>query len=174
MQFAILYSSKTGSTRSLAEHIKAALPAEDCTFFGKTADAPGALIDSAGILFVGFWTCKGSCDDETATFLKRIRGKCIALFGTAGFGGSAQYFQRILSHVAPLIDKSCKMLTPFVCMGKIAQDVLARYTRQLHNDPESERVIRLIKNYEEAKAHPDASDFNALLAWTESIIVNNP
>jgi len=50
----------------------------------------------ADTLYVGFWTDKGQADESTSDFLKQLHGKNIFLFGTAGFGGSKEYFDKIL------------------------------------------------------------------------------
>ena len=67
MSYAIVYSSRTGNTELLARAIQSALPAEDCLYFG----GPDAAALAADRLYVGFWTDKGSCDEELAAFLVR-------------------------------------------------------------------------------------------------------
>ena len=44
------------------------------------------------MLYVGFWTDKGSCTPAMQEFLHSLYGKRVALFGTAGFGISELYF----------------------------------------------------------------------------------
>lgn len=66
MSYAIVYSSKTGNTRLLADAIRE-VAGDDCIYFGEPSDA--AL--SADILYVGFWTDKGTCDSTVADFLKK-------------------------------------------------------------------------------------------------------
>ena len=58
MRYSIVYSSNTGNTRQLAEAIEQQLPAGDLLYCG----APDAAALQADVLFVGFWTDKGSCD----------------------------------------------------------------------------------------------------------------
>lgn len=43
--------------------------------------------DDAECIFVGFWTDKGTCDDNITAFLNKLENKKVFLFGTAGFGG---------------------------------------------------------------------------------------
>ena len=95
MRYSIVYSSNTGNTRQLAEAIEQQLPAGDLLYCG----APDAAALQADVLFVGFWTDKGSCDAKVAELLKQTEGKTIYLFGTAGFGQSQQYFDQILARV---------------------------------------------------------------------------
>ena len=93
MSYALVFSSKTGNTRLLADTLRASLPQNECTYFG--APAPEAL--EAETLYIGFWTDKGHADDTLTAFLQTLKGKRVFLFGTAGFGGSAPYFEKILA-----------------------------------------------------------------------------
>ena len=103
MSYAIVFSSKTGNTKLLADTLHACLPQENCCYFG-TPD-PAAM--EADALYVGFWTDKGNADESTLDFLKQLHGKRIFLFGTAGFGGSEEYFNKILKKVECSLDRRC-------------------------------------------------------------------
>ena len=100
--YSIIFSSLTGNTRKLADKIHEILPKESCDYFG-TADAQGT---ESELLYIGFWTDKGNADSDTLDFLSKLKNKKIFLFGTAGFGGSDAYFQRILGNVKSAIDSS--------------------------------------------------------------------
>ena len=93
MSYAIVFSSKTGNTALLAQTLREQLPQTDCCYFG----APDAAALAADTLYVGFWTDKGKADADTLDFLQQLHGKRVFLFGTAGFGGSAPYFEKILA-----------------------------------------------------------------------------
>ena len=95
MSYAIVYSSKTGNTKLLADTLHDCLPQEGCDYFG----IPDPAAMEADTLYVGFWTDKGKADESTSDFLKQLHGKNIFLFGTAGFGGSEEYFNKILKKV---------------------------------------------------------------------------
>ena len=93
-RYSILYSSKTGNTKKLAEKIREILPEENCDYFG----TEGAKALSSDILYIGFWTDIGNADPATLELLKSLKNKKIFLFGTAGFGGSEAYFQQVLGN----------------------------------------------------------------------------
>lgn len=73
MRYSIVYSSNTGNTRQLAEEIEKQLPAGELVYCG----APDAAALQAEVLFVGFWTDKGSCDEKVAELLKQADGKTV-------------------------------------------------------------------------------------------------
>ena len=101
-RYSIIYSSRTGNTRLLAEAIRESLPADLCDHFG--TDEAGAVESEK--LYVGFWTDKGTADEAALALLKRLKNKKIFLFGTAGFGESEAYFQKVLDRVKESIDES--------------------------------------------------------------------
>ena len=94
-QYSILFSSLTGNTKKLADAIHETLPEEGCEYFG----AIKTPVPSSELLYIGFWTDKGNADNETLTLLSTLKNRRIFLFGTAGFGGSDAYFQKILGQV---------------------------------------------------------------------------
>lgn len=156
MNYAIVYTSKTGNTDLLARRLAAALPAEHCVYSG----APGEAAKAADLIFAGFWTDKGSCDEEMAAFLKSLEGKQIFLFGTAGFGGSEAYFGQILARVKALIAPSNQVVGSYMCQGKMPATVRKRYESMLEQDPT--RMQGLIDNFDKALPHPNEADLNGL------------
>ena len=71
MSYAIVYSSKTGNTKILADTLHDCLPQEGCDYFG----TPDPASMEADTLYVGFWTDKGNADESTSDFLKRCTAK---------------------------------------------------------------------------------------------------
>ena len=123
MSYAIVYSSKTGNTKLLADTLHNCLPQEDCCYFG----IPNPAAMEAGTLYVGFWTDKGKADESSSDFLKQLRGKQVFLFGTAGFGGSEEYFNKILKAVQKDLHSSNTVIGSFMCQGKMPMSVRQRY-----------------------------------------------
>ena len=67
MSYAIVFSSKTGNTKLLADTLHNYLPQEECYYFG----IPNPAAMEADTLYVGFWTDKGKADESTSDFLKQ-------------------------------------------------------------------------------------------------------
>ena len=158
MSYAIVFSSKTGNTRLLADTLRASLPQNECTYFG--APAPEAL--EAETLYIGFWTDKGHADDTLTAFLQTLKGKRIFLFGTAGFGGSAPYFEKILAATRKALDGSNTVIGSFMCQGKMPQSVRERYVKMKENPEHPDNIDALIENFDKALSHPDADDMEQL------------
>ena len=156
MSYAIVYSSRTGNTRRLAEAVRAALPDGDCLYFGP----PDAAALAAGRLYIGFWTDKGSCDEALAAFLPQLAGREVFLFGTAGFGADPAYFEAILGRVAALLPAGAAVVGRFMCQGRMPEAVRARYAAM----PAGPRREQMLANFDAARTHPDAADLSALTA----------
>lgn len=156
MKYAVVYSSQTGNTARLAREIRAALPAARCVYSGppdeKALDAP--------LIFAGFWTDKGGCAPEMQAFLERLRGKRVFLFGTAGFGGSEDYFARILGRVEQCLDGSNTVAGRYMCQGRMPPAVRRRYEAMLPAAPEKARA--LLENFDRALPHPNEEDLAGL------------
>ncbi len=104
MSYAIVFSSKTGNTELLADALHSYLPQADCCYFGAARTLPPWKRTP-------FMWASGRTREmpmkALRTFLKQLRGKQVFLFGTAGFGGSDEYFNKILKAV----QKSCTAAT---------------------------------------------------------------
>ena len=159
MKYAIVYSSRTGNTRLLAETIRAALPEGDCLYFGPPD--PAAL--DAERLYAGFWTNQGTCDGDSARFLREVDGREVFLFGTAGFGGMPAYFDKILQRTAENLRGSVTLVGSFMCQGKMPPSVRQRYEKMLDSGTAPQSNIRgMIDNFDRALSHPDSDDLEAL------------
>lgn len=166
MRYSIVYSSNTGNTRQMAEEIEKQLPAGELVYCG----APDAAALQAEVLFVGFWTDKGSCDEKMAELLKQADGKTVYLFGTAGFGQSQQYFDQILARVRENLPAGAVYGGGFMCQGRMPQAVRSRYEAMQAKEPENARYKMLIENFDAALAHPNADDLEAAAAWAKSCL----
>ena len=154
MRYAVVYSSKTGNTKRLAETVRAALGEAECVYFGPPD--PKAL--ETRRLYVGFWTDKGTCDADTAAFLSHTAGHRVFLFGTAGFGGSDAYFTKILDTVRAQLPEGAEEAGGWMCQGRMPHAVRQRYEAM----EETPRRAAMLENFDQALSHPDAEDLRRL------------
>ena len=154
MSYSIVYSSRTGNTALLAQAIREALPQEECSYFG----APHAEALGADTIYVGFWTDKGTCDEQTAHFLQSLTNQKVFLFGTAGFGGAPAYFEQILGRVKENLASGVQVVGTYMCQGKMPQVVRHRYEAM----EDSPRRTMMLENFDRALSHPDQQDLDGL------------
>ena len=176
MNYSIIYSSKTGNTKQLANIVQETLtelyPDAVCLSCCAAEDAPEDAL-TADRVYVGFWTDKGTCDADTAAFLGRLHDTTLFLFGTAGFGASSEYYKTILDNVRKNIAAGNTVAGTFMCQGRMPAAVRTRYEKMAEADPDNAQMKQLIQNFDKALAHPDETDFNelrkALRAWIASV-----
>lgn len=156
MKYAIVYSSQTGNTALLADFIHHYFHDDECIYYGPVTQES----IKADIVFIGFWTDKGTCDGPLSEFLKNLHSEKLFLFGTAGFGGSSQYFQTILNNVKAYIDDSNQIVGTYMCQGKMPMSIHERYAHLAIENPH--KFLPLIENFDEALSHPDSNDFHRL------------
>ncbi len=152
MNKSIVFNSNTGNTRMLAEAIDVAL-GENTT----------------EILFVGFWTDKGTADTKTLEFLKSCQNKKIFLFGTCGFGGSTEYYEQIIERVKANLDASNEVIGWYMCQGKMPQTVRVRYVAMKAAPNCPPNIDELIDNFDKALLHPDDEDLEKLTIVVQEI-----
>ena len=157
-RYAIIFSSLTGNTRKLADTIHETLPKALCDYYGE-AKSPET---NAEVVYVGFWTDKGTADQMCIELLRKLRNKKIFLFGTAGFGGSEEYYQKILANVHQVIDASNTVVGEYMCQGKMPQSVRDRYMKMKEMPDAKPNLDALIENFDRALSHPDQEDLERL------------
>ena len=171
MKYALIYESRSGNTRKLAEalgaRLREAFGADSClleaSIEGPSDSAPEIrdALRSADRVYVGFWTDKGSCPENLKSYLPLLSGKEVFLFGTAGFGGSQTYFDRILGNVRGLLPEEAVLTGSYMCQGRMQPAVRARYEAMAQSEPE--RAKPMLENFDRALSHPDEADVAGLL-----------
>lgn len=157
-RYSVVFSSSTGNTKLLADAIDEALPKENRDYFGEiTPEVP-----ESEMLYVGFWTDRGNADKTALEFLQRLKNKKVFLFGTAGFGGSEDYFKKILANAESALDGSNTVVGEFMCQEKMPQAVRERYMRMKAQPNPPANLDMLIENFDRALSHPDAEDLERL------------
>lgn len=165
MKIAIVFDSITQNTKTVAEAICQALPQTDVVYCG----APASGID-ADCYLVGSWTDKGMCSDKIKSFLETLHHKTVAYFATAGFGGSASYYEKLFDRVSAVIPKDNLLASPFFCQGKMPMSVRDRYVQLMTAHPEDRSLAVSIQNFDEALAHPNGEDLQNAQNWAKEVV----
>lgn len=171
----VAYNSRGGNTRAVAQALEQALaqeyPQADVLLEEITPDTVEqvrAAAQAADTSLIGFWCDKGSCTDEVADVLQSLSGKRVFLFGTAGFGGSAAYFDRILTGVRGKLPQDAIYLGGAMCQGKMPQSVRQRYEGMLAQNPDDPKIKAMIENFDAAQPHPTKEDLAAIISAAKS------
>ena len=159
MKVAIIYDSVTGNTKAVAEAIKEACEQEEVIIFESVKEAlENNSNDEIDLYFLGSWTDKGNCGDLMKQYCNNLNHKKVAIFGTAGFGGSEEYYQTLANRFSEQLPENNIILGTFYCQGKMPVALKNRFIAALEKSPEDKKIISNIDNFDSALSHPDVSD----------------
>jgi flavodoxin len=165
----IVYSSKTGNTRKLAEGIRRGLAAA----LGQEARiaAVEENPDPAGAdwILAGFWADRGNADQKTLQYLKSLEGRKIGLFGTLGAYPDSDHARDIAQKAREAAAEKNTVLGCFLCQGKIDPALTERFKKLPPDNPHAITPERMALHQEAAK-HPDEKDIEAAAAVCLSMI----
>lgn len=153
MNVLIVYSSRTGNTKAIAEAIAEVCPQKPTLC--AVQDAPAGA-DDYEFVAVGYWVDKGMPDSKTLNYLKTLSGKKMGFFGTLGAYPDSDH-ARSCMRIAEELVESNDVYGHFLCQGKIDPRVLEAMTTHasVHHPMTEERKARI----DEAKKHPHKGDF---------------
>ena len=124
MRTLVIYSSRTGNTKQLAEAIFAILPAPKMLSTVEEAPEP----EDFDFIALGFWVDRGWPDAKSQRYMRKLKSQRIALFGTMGSYSNPDSVLACLRHAKQLVADN-EILGSFLCQGKIASDVIDMLSR---------------------------------------------
>jgi len=159
MKSMVVYSSRTGNTKLVAEAVFDVLPGERRIY--PVAEAPPA--DDCDFVAVGFWVDKGCPDSAAAAYMKTLRGLAVGIFGTLGARPDSDHARECVRRAVDLVSGN-RVVGTFLCQGRIDPAVVAVMKKQAADvhpmTPERMASIRA------AESHPDETDLkNARAAF---------
>jgi flavodoxin len=171
----IVYSSKTGNTRKLAEGIRRGLVEALGSGPGGVPEIRIAAVEEnpdpngADWLLLGFWADRGTADHKARDYLESLEGRRIGLFGTLGAEPDSKHAGDIQNRMRELAAKKNTVLGCFLCQGKIDPALIERFKNLPPDNPHAMTEERK-KRYLEAAKHPDDHDLEAGTAACLSMI----
>ena len=149
MSLLVVYSSRTGNTRKVAESALEALPGK--VVVAPVEDAPAP--DGHKAVAVGFWVDRGGPDKAALQYMQGLKGRKVAAFGTLGADPGSPHAQDVLQRTSELLQEN-ELLGLFLCQGRVDPAVVEVMQRSKHHPMTEERVA----NLREAERHPDDAD----------------
>jgi len=150
MKSLVVCSSKTGNTRRVAEAVARALG--EGTVLATPADAPDYR--EFDLVAVGFWIEKGRPNQEIRKYLRRLKGKKVALFFTLGADPASEHARRSLANACEALEGN-EIVGHFFCQGK-PDPALLKWLRELPADSLQSQEYPFC--WTQAIEHPDAAD----------------
>ncbi len=158
MKSLVVFSSKSGNTKKLAEALFAHLSGEKelCA----VTDAP----DPAGYSFVavGFWLQAGQPDPDSQAFLAKVEeGQDLYLFATHGAAVGSPHAVNAMN-AAKDIAKKAHIIATYSCPGQVSEKVLEMAAKK---DPQPPWIA----DAPAAVGHPDEKDVKGVVRTLEEL-----
>ena len=171
MKIGIIYDSKTGNTKEIAKVIKEACEQEEVIMFNSVEEALEVnSCEDIDLYFLGSWTDKGTCGELMKQYCNNLNHKKVAIFGTAGFGGSEEYYESLANRFSSSLPETNTILGTFYCQGKMPIGIRNRYVSMLEKSPDDKKLIINIENFDDGQSHPDMEDLINARAFAKKIL----
>lgn len=158
MKTLIVYSSKTGNTRKLAQAIHVALPDAELS---RVEMAPNP--DKYDLILLGFWVEEGTADEKMRGYMKRLSGKKVGLFATLGAYPDSKHAAESLEAATKLVP-DCTVVGHFICQGAIDPELID-WMETLPKDHGYGPTESRKKLWSDAASHPDDDDLKNAAEW---------
>lgn len=167
MKILLTYSTITGNTKKVADAIFSVLPEGSEIYNVKDAPSP----DNYDLIICGYWVTRANCDPLTERYIKSIKNKTTAIFGTLGADPDSEHANRCKTTVTKALEENGnKVIANFLCRGKVSNAQIEKRRRKYPaGDPRGLTPERMAR-YAEAALHPNEDDLkNAMEVFGKHI-----
>lgn len=167
MKSIVIYSSRTGNTKQVAEAITKVLPeGTECV---AVKEAPADL-SSYDLVFMGFWADQGNANKEAQTVLTRINSKAVALFATLGVPPMIPHAKETMTAAIQLLPNGLEPVSTFMCQGKVDPKVIEMMFKMFPDGHPHGRNPEREARHKQAASHPDATDLQNAQAFAKDVL----
>lgn len=152
-KYAIVYSSKTGNTKKVAEAMAKVRP-ED---FDVLDAATNPDLSQYEFIAFGYGIDKGAPYKSCHKLMATIENKCVALFHTLGAEPKSAHSMTCAANGGRALGANCMIINYFECQGAISPQLIEMMRKMPKNSPHAatpENEARWAK----AASHPDEND----------------
>ena len=165
MKSMVVFSSRTGNTKKVAQAVFEALPDPKHIF---TVEEDPA-VDRYDLIVLGYWVDKGTADAKARAFFEKVKDRNVALFGTLGAYPDSDHAKNCTENVRELL-KANHILGDFLCQGRVDPKLVKMMAEKLKDDPHHAMTPERKTRLKEAEKHPDDKDLSDARAFILSVV----
>ncbi|WOO86699.1 flavodoxin family protein [Mollicutes bacterium LVI A0039] len=158
MKKILVYSSKTGNTKKIAESINNRIELDQ---FKTVKEFDVDSIATEDLIIVGGWIDKGVMNREVMELISKISNHKVAYFFTLGaYPTSMHAFDCVRNITAAFEANNNQVISHYHCQGAIdpkLMDWMKNLPKDHGHSPDQDRLNR----WEDAAKHPNQEDFHA-------------
>lgn len=167
MSYIVVYSSRTGNTKKVAEAITAALP--EGTHCVPVVEAPESF-DAYDGVFLGFWADQGNANKEAQAVIKRLHHKNVALFATFGVPPMMPHAEQTMKAATALLPDGQIPVGVFKCQGKVDPKVIEMMYKIFPEGHPHGRSPEREARHKQAAVHPDETDLQNAATFARDVV----
>lgn len=159
MKNLVIYSSKTGNTKKIAQAIASSLNYEILSVENVKN------LDGVGKIIFGFYVDKGGMTNNARMIANLIKNRKIGLFMTLGADPTSDHAKECFENEKMFFEQNgCEVVCEFWCQGAIDKNLIETMRKNAPQmiTPQKE------EKWQKASSHPDENDIKqAVLAFME-------
>ena len=167
MRTLVLYSSRTGNTKKVAQAIAVALPARTPCLPVSQAPADLAAYD---LVFLGYWVDRGTANAEARAVMEGLHNEHIALFATLGADPRSEHGKMCLEHGMVLLPDQDATVGTFLCQGAVDPKVIEMMYKQFPAGHPHGKSPERDALHARAAVHPDEQDLRDAADFAASVL----
>lgn len=168
MKSIVIYSSRTGNTKKVAEAIASTLPkGTPCV---AVKDVP-ADVNAYDLVFMGFWVDRGSANAEAKALMNKLTNAHIAVFATLGAYANSEHAGKALENGIKELPADANVVGKFICQGAVDPKVIEMMYKMFPAGSVHGKSPERDALHAEAAKHPDAEDLANARAFVRDVLV---
>ena len=161
-KWAVIYSSVTGNTKTVAEAMARASGGD---LFNVNDNPPN--LEQYEIVALGYWLKRGGPDPLMKNFLPTVHNARVVLFETHGTENGNEHAVTAFARAAYLLGAGCDIIGTFDCQGKVNPALIERRKQAGADDPHNS--VDSVEHWERASVHPDEDDLRRAAEFVEKV-----
>lgn len=158
MNYQVVYESRNGNTKAIAEAMMAVLPPESAKLVDIDTAVPSK---DADVYCIGYGVHASICSLKLLDFMELLNGKTILLFATCGLEPTEAYRKLLERNIEPFLPDRCDYRGMFLCQGAIADDGITTLQKHIEKSGNPDQLQQLDELVCRAQTHPDPDDLDA-------------
>ena len=167
MKCIVLYPSRTGNTRKVAEAVCKGLPAGTPCVDMKEIPADLTGYD---LIFTGFWVDKGEANEEAKKVMASLPPVKVGVFATLGANPNSEHAAGALAKGAEAVADGATVLGSFICQGAVDPKLIEMMYKTFPAGSAHGKSPERDALHAEAAKHPDATDLAAAEAFAVTVL----
>lgn len=167
MKSIVIYSSRTGNTKQVAEAIHSVLPEGTPCVSVKEAPTDLSVYD---VVFMGFWADQGNADKAAQTVLKRLDAEKVALFATLGVSPMLPHAKGTMIAATGLLPNGQTPVGTFMCQGKVDPKVIEMMYKIFPKGHPHGQSAERDERHRLGASHPDENDLANAVAFAKEVL----